>query len=304
MDRTRIIRLTLLLCLLLTVAACFFVLFSSGDGTLSAILRSTHRVGEKPTKFGALHLSFLALTLALSAGAILLRKRITREVLDCTVFLFGVFFLVLEGYKQLYYHAVLGEGSFQISVLPLQLCSYVLYLSLLLPILREGRVKDVLYCFTALFETAGGAVVIVYPLLYRELALSVHTLLWHTAMVTVGVLILAVRGYGRSYVRETVGSFAVFLGVFLLGLSLNVVLSPDRVGGGTPLNLFYLSPYGVTNMFLIGDVRDALGLPMAAVTYAALLLLGASTVWLLGHLLVRRDEKSRRGRQKGDDLCE
>lgn len=285
MDRARIIRLILLLCLLLSVAACFFVLFSSGDGTLSAILRSTHRVGEKPTKFGALHLSFLALSAALAVTAAILGRRTSREALDRGVFLFGMLFLLLEAYKQAYYHVILGEGVYQISVLPLQLCSYVLYLSLLLPIQREGRVKDTLYCFTALFETAGGAVVIVYPLFYRELALSVHTLLWHTAMIAVGVWILAARGYGRRYLSEVFSSFLVFLALFLTGLTLNVLLPPDATGGTKPLNLFYLSPHGETNMFLIGFVREHLGLAAAATVYALLILLGASAVWVVGHLI-------------------
>ena len=238
------------------------------------------------------------LALVLAAAGLVLRRRITQEVLDRTVFLFGIFFFLLEAYKQAYYHAVLGGGTFQVSVLPLQLCSYILYLALLIPILPEGRIKDALYCFAGLYETVGGVVVMAYPLFYRELSLSVHTMLWHTAMVAVGVLILAVRGYGRSYTREVLPSLGIFLGIFAVGLSLNVILSPDRAVGGAPLNLFYLSPYGVTNMFLIGDVRDALGLPMAAATYAFLLLLGVSALWLLGRLV--HMGKSRTQRKGGN----
>lgn len=301
MEKKRLIRAVVLASLVLVIGLFFVALCSFLREPLTSLLLLSHRVGDKPAKFGALHLSFLVFTVVLSAFAAILGGRVTKERLDGIVFAFGVLFLLLETYKQAYYHMVLGGGSYRLSVLPLQLCSYVLYLFPVLPLLGEGRVKRLLYGFAALFETVGGAVVMAYPLFYRELALSVYTLVWHTVMVAVGVLILTVRGYGRDYVREVLPSFGIFLTVFLLGLTLNVLLSPERVGETDVLNLFYLSPHGVTNMFLIGDVRDALGLPMAAMTYAVLLFVGANAVWLIGRLVLQAKGEFRR---KGGTSCD
>ena len=250
-------------------------------------LTLTHREIAEPAQYGTFHLAFLGGFAALLLLSVILHTRVTRETLDSIVFIFGCFFFGMELYKQLYYHTVLGNGHYDFSVLPLQLCSYVLYLYLLLPFLREGRLKDVLYRFAALYQTAAGAIVMFCPLFYNELARSVHTMLWHIAMVVSGVLILFVRGYGRSYVRDVFPAAGVFLALYAFGLTLDAVLHPFTENSSGPLNLYYLSPYEETNNIIIGDVRDAYGWLPAVIAYALLLtFVCVSAVWLVGFLAV------------------
>ena len=138
------------------------------------------------------------------------------------------------------------------------------------------------------------------PLFYDELSRSVHTMLWHIAMVVFGVLILLCRGYGRRYLGEVAAPIVMFLAIFLSGLLLNVVLQPLTVHSAGELNLFYLSPYAETNNLIIGDVRDAFGWLPAVVTYAVLITtVCVNTVWVIGRIALIVKNKMGKRREDG-----
>ena len=301
-KRTRIVRFSVLAGLLLLALIAVSSVILSPNGAFARLLARTHIETEAPAQYGAFHILFLVVFALLVALTFAFHMRIPRERLDSVVFAFGCFFFVMELYKQLYYHAVIGNGYYDYSVLPLQLCSYVLYLYLLLPLLPEGWCKDVLYRFAAFYQTAAGAIVMFCPLFYDELARSVHTMLWHIAMVVSGVMILLVRGYGRRYFREVIPAAGVFLVLYALGLILNIVLHPLTENSAGPLNLYYLSLYEETNNLIIGDVRDAVGWLPAVLTYAVLLTFVCVTaVWLAGFIT---DFVKRRLKKGKGDACD
>lgn len=301
MNRAVKLRLAVLLALLLCGAGIAVWAMADPDGIVRAFLDLTHFEIEKPPKYGVLHLLILAVTVLLTVFAGIMAVRITKERLDGIVFVIGVLFFVLELYKQLYYHTVLGNGHYNFAVLPFQLCSYALYLYLLVPLLPEGRVKSALYGFTAVYQTLGGGIVLAIPLFYKELSLTVHTVVWHILMVVGGFLILFCRGYGKRYVSELLPPLLIFLSVFTLGIVLNVVLDPYTESSAGVLNLFYLNPYGVTNNFLIGDVRNAFGWFPAVLTYIGLITVpGANLVWLIARAVYCVGKRN----GKGDDGSE
>lgn len=302
-KKIRIVRLSVLLLLLLLAAFSALSVMLSPNGAFARLLKSTHVETEAPEQYGAFHIAFLAVFLLLVVLTFAFHTRIPQERLDTVIFAFGCFFFVMELYKQLYYHAVIGNGFYDYSVLPLQLCSYVLYLYLLLPLLPEGRCKDVLYRFAAFYQTAAGAIVMFCPLFYDELARSVHTMLWHIAMVVSGVIILLVRGYGRRYFCEVLPAAGVFLALYASGLLLNVVLHPLTANSAGPLNLYYLSLYEETNNLIIGDVRDAVGWFPAVLTYAVLLTFVCVTaVWLAGFVTNAVKRKIQNGKGDASDV--
>lgn len=263
------------------------------DALLVRLLRLTHIPIDIPKIFGAYHLCMLAVCLTLMLAVVLLRKKLRAERLDRLVFFVGVCFFVMELYKQLYYHAVLGNGTYNFGILPLQFCSYCLYLFLLIPLLPEGRVKNKLYLFCALYQTMGGALVMAYPLFYRQLSLSIHTMIWHIVMICMGLIIMIARGYGKHYLKEMLPPIPIFGAVFVLSIVLNLTLTPYAQNSLQPLNLFYMSPYEKCTYFIIKDVRAAFGWGMSLFCYAALFIfVGANTCWLVARLIRLLDQKA------------
>lgn len=74
------------------------------------------------------------------------------------IFGIGLFLLISELYKQLFYTYVVGEGSYQYDRIPFQLCSIPMYVCLIVPWLKEGKAKRALYTFTGSFGFMGGFV--------------------------------------------------------------------------------------------------------------------------------------------------
>lgn len=262
-------------------------------------LLATHRGWEKPLAFGGFHLIWLLFCVVFAVLLAILGARRGRTICDRLTFGFGISFLWLELYKQLYSFLVLWDGHYDFGILPFQFCSLPLYLCPIAALLPAGRIKESLYRFLALFGTMGGCLVMVYPRFWAEMALCFHTMLWHTLMICLGVFLLYARGYGKSWRREVLPATVVFLLALGLATALNLVLAPLSQASPNPLNLFYMSPYQSTYFLVVKDVWAAWGWGAAMLAYILLFIfVGATLVFLvaflsrrLGALLARREKK-------------
>lgn len=296
-GRKRLFRLGVLLSILAIGAVAVWDALSHENGVTAALLRATHALWDKPAIFGPFHLTMLAVCLVVAALAFLLRQKVSVARLDDVVFAAGVLLFFLELYKQLYFWVVLGNGTYNFGILPLQFCSYALYLFLLIPLLPEGKAKDILYAFCALYQTMGGCIVMAYPVLYAEVSLAFHTMLWHTVMIAVGVLVLCLRGYGRRYLGELLPTTVLFLLTMTVATVLNLCLTPYTEGSLQPLNLFYMSPYETNSYILISDVRRAFGWIPSLICYALLFIfVGATLMWTLGRLYLLWEKHSKKSK--------
>ncbi|MBR2926201.1 MAG: YwaF family protein [Clostridia bacterium] len=285
MKQSTKIRLVALLC---GIGAILLILLASAiDPTpVRALLKLTHVPIDRPSVYGVFHICWLLIGLALFVLLSILALKKGKDATDGTVFGFGMLFLVLELYKQLYSFYILCDGRYDFGVFPFQFCSLPLYFCLIAPFLREGWWKEAIYRFLALFGTMGGCLVLFYPAWFDTLSLCCHTMLWHVAMIALGLWILFSRGYGRSYLAEMLPAGAIFLGVTALATVLNVVLYPFSKGSPKPLNLFYMSPYHSTYFLIVKDVWRHLGWACAMLCYLALfILVGATLVWVVARFI-------------------
>ena len=282
-KKIRLVRLAVLAGLAAVAIASLIAVTLRPDGLVASLVRATHLTWPRPSIFGTYHLIMLGLCLTVMAAVAWLYPKFPRERLDSLLFCAGVALFVLELYKQLYHLVVLTGGAYNFGILPLQFCSYSLYLYLLIPLLPTGRFKDALLDFAALYQTMGGCIVMGYPTLYAEVALSLHTMLWHTLMIGVGMLVLLVRGYQKPYLKEMLPSTLVFIVTVSVAVVLNFVLTPYTDESLQPLNLFYISPYIQSHYIIIGDVQRAFGWLASVVVYVLMfVLIGANVVWVIG----------------------
>ena len=278
----------------LVAALCFValavltsLLLSSpwGEGARE-LLNLTHVPWEKPSVFGAFHLSFLFICIALCVLAVIMGVQQGSRRTDAVTFGAGIFFFLMECYKQWYSFYVLNNEIYDFGVFPFQFCSLPLYLCLLIPILKEGIIKDALYRFLALYGTMGGCLVMGFPAWYDTAALCFHTMLWHTVMIALGVFILFSQGYGKRYLADMIPATVVFLTVTAAATLLNVCLYPFSQNSPNPLNLFYMSPHHSTYLLVVKDAWEALGWWAGMLTYLFLFVfVGATVVWLVAHLI-------------------
>ena len=293
MAGIRRIRLIAVLLLVSGAVSSFAVLRHNPDCGFLRLLRRGAIVSAQPFEaFGAFHFVCLGIcvTAAVAAGILAWRYADSRMT-DRLVFAFGVLFLLLEWYKQIDYNCLNGNGAYDYAVFPFQFCSLPLYICLVAPMLGR-QAKHTLYCFLALFGTVGGYLVMAYPNLPASPVLCVHTMLWHTMMIVLGVWLLIATGCGKRFFRDYFRSAGVFLLSFATATGLNLLLY-NRSGG--KINLYYMSPYHKATFLLVGDAQERFGWGTSVAVYLLLFLFaGALPLWLLGAVFCRVREKKRK----------
>ncbi len=179
---------------------------------------------------------------------------------DYTVFFIGIMLLGIELFKQLYYlNLNQGIENYLWYGFPLQFCSVPMFLYPLTPFIKNKKIKDAVYSFIGIFTAVGGlAVMIVGQSVFTlQVAISVHTMLWHGAMVVVSIYVLAARQIGKSF-KDYFMAIAVLIGFIILAQGVNVLfhyLAINHPGMAT-FDGFFINPWmSNVNMPVLSNIR-------------------------------------------------
>jgi hypothetical protein len=179
---------------------------------------------------------------------------------DYTIFKVGVLLLTIEIYKQIIFLTALT--GYQWYGFPYQFCSSPIYILLVLPFVKEGKVKDALYHFLGIFGLiAGLSVMLVGGGVFTKIvAIDVHTMIWHSMMVIVGVYAVVYKKMGLKF-KEYLGGITVLLVLILIAQVLNIIFHYADPGSTGPAkaDLFFINPYHIAaDMPVLTDWRRAL----------------------------------------------
>lgn len=243
---------------------------------------------EVPALYGPFHLAFLALSILCSfiicatfrAGKIHHPGRI--------IFYFGLFTLLIEIYKQAY--LLIHQPLYQVNALPLQFCSMIIYVALLVPTMKPSKLRTALYNFLALYLGLSGISVMLFPgnVFTGDLILNAHTMLWHSSMVVVGVFAWYIRPI-LDVKRSMKAAFQVFMTLISIALAINwLTYHVPLFAEGQATNLWYVGPYLKLSHPIIDAVYAAGGWPLYLLTYVMTFTLGATLLASLNHLAYRK----------------
>jgi len=207
-----------------------------------------------PVVFGPKHLTGTAFVIILIVIALLVLLVIMKKTNHDKVLKFtALFLLFLEAFK--YTHAFVTGGSFPLHYIPMQLCSFSLYL---MPIVAFGKGKFKKFFTPVAFNIGllAGFIVLLYPatVLGGEYSWSpfipnlipIHSFIYHGTMIFFSLYLLFaklykpnIKDYGKVYL-----SLAVFAGMAMVT---NALAGTDMMflntGAGNPFQ-FILLDYG------------------------------------------------------------
>lgn len=239
----------------------------------------------KAASWGGFLVIFTVIGILLAtASAFFLRKTHKRRV-DQIVFAVGLVLVLLETYKQLFYFFVVNDREYYWWIFPFQLCSIPIYLCVIAPLLRDGRLKATLYDFIGSFGLLGG--VIVYAatsgMIYKFWTLTLHSYTWHFLLIFVGLLLGLTGNVGtqKHGFRRTV---FMYLGLCVIALCINLIFW-ERAGGN--INMFYIGPM-ITYQPVFHDISEQFGWYINAPVYIACSILGAYIFYLPFRLKANR----------------
>ena len=199
-----------------------------------------------PQMFGAFH---IATALGGGALAVILAKIVSRRPADTlyrVLFVCGIVMACSEIWKQVFYYHMVFH-AFNWWYFPFQLCSVPMYLCLALPALKE-RGKTAVCTFLWSFTFLGAAAALIYPqdMLRPYAALTVHAFAWHLLLVFISFLCFFGGLAGRNG-RWFGGAVLLFFALALGATAVNVIGERAGTIPGTYPNMFYISPYHLSD---------------------------------------------------------
>ena len=239
---------------------------------LKHFIEATAWTMEKPKAYGAFHLifTFVGLAVCILLAYVLRKtgKRGNRIVLTSV----GVFLLLTEIYKQLFYCYHIGEGSYQWWIFPFQLCSVPMYLCLIAPLLKPCKLSHGMYSFMMNYNLLGGFMAFVEPsgIVHGYWTLTLHAFIWHMLLVFVG-LYIGFSGRGGWETKDYWMATKTFLGLCVVAFAINLLFWD--VSEGT-INMFFLGPKD-SSLAVFKDIAKNFGWYVSTALYIPAVCLGS-----------------------------
>lgn len=239
---------------------------------MTKFLQSTAWTMEKIKPYGTLHIMYFVIGVALSCliGYLLRNKSI--KTIKKIIFIIGVFLLITELYKQLFYTYVIGEGSYQWWIFPFQLCSVPMYFCLIMPFVKSKKTFNNLAIFLLSYNLLGGFISFLEPsgLIHEYITLTIHAFLWHMSLVFLG-MILAFSKTVKKEKKDFVKAIYTFLALCVLAFIINLIFY--KVSNGD-INMFYVGPR-ISPIIIFKDIATKYGWYVNTPIYIILMTFGA-----------------------------
>jgi len=210
-----------------------------------------------PQPYGLFHIVGLVLIILMAYFMCLKQRNINEHIERRWLCLFSIVLIVFECYKQLIFSYNLGgEWHYRWYAFPFQFCSIPLYALPLVTFLKEGRLRQALFNFTASYTMLAGLMVLLYPKhVFVEMAgINFHTISHHGIMFIMGAWLWA-SGRAKLNKRSIVDAFAVFCFFLVIAVALNVTVV-QFLTPGTTFNMFFISPYFETTIPVLSFIQQ------------------------------------------------
>lgn len=249
------------------------------------LIKSTAWKMSPPPLFGAFHLSYTLIGLAVCFGVAYLSKSQSERSEKIMFFAIGLCLVISEVYKQFFWFYAIGYDEYPWIRLPFHLCSIPMYLLPILPFIKGGRVKTALYDFLGTYCFAGGFISVVADggLLREYWTMTIHFLTWHLVLVFIG-LYMSFRGKISRGFNGFAGATVVYYIFAAVAFCLNCALW--NVSNGT-CDMFFVGPAPM-EVVIYRDIEKMTGRPIVTLIYLLTLTLVSLIFWFL---LSRRNGK-------------
>ena len=228
-----------------------------------------------PKSYGLFHILFVLIGFTIViVGAWFLRKTNSKQN-RIVLLSVGLFLIITEIYKQLFYFFVINNGSYQWSIFPFQVCSVPMYLCIICACSKNEKFNTVLYNFLFAFNFLGGAIAFTEPsgLNHPYWTLTLHAYVWHVMLVFLGFYLLF-SGRAANHWLDYIKSSSVLGVCAVLAQIFNV--SFHKLGF---ITMFFISPYYSNNLAFFDNFYKTHGWVANMFLFLFALLLGSAIIF-------------------------
>ena len=201
------------------------------------------------------------------------------------LFSIGLVLSISEIMKQLFYYFAIMDNRYSWGDFPFQLCSIPIYLCLIAPWLKPGKLQRGMFSIMVLYNLLGGAIAFTEPsgLLLDRWFLTTHALVWHMMLVFIG-LFLCFSKRGGNQKSDYTGATWTFIALCGIAFGLNCFV---QYGLGEHMNMFFVGP-GESPLIVFKQFSQWFGWYINTPIYIFAVCLGAYLIFLLIYFLQNR----------------
>ena len=255
------------------------------DAFLEQFINATAWPMTEPASYGPFHLIFAFVGLA--AAALLARRlrRLSDKGNRILLLTCGIFLLLSEIYKQLFYYYFIGQRSYQWWIFPFQLCSVPMYLCIIAPLLKPGKIQQGMYNFMMIYNLLGGFMAFVEPsgITHAYCTLTLHAFIWHLILVFIG-LYLAFSDRAGKTMKDYRAASVTFLCLSGIAFCINLIFWKAAEGD---INMFFVGPR-ISPLIVFEWIAETFGWYVSTALYLPVVCLGAFLFFLPFHLHAKK----------------
>lgn len=184
----------------------------------------------------------------------------------------GIILLISEIYKQLFNFYIIDGKHYNWHLFPFQLCSLPMYFCLIIPWLKNKKLKLYLNTFMTDFNLMGAVLVFADPsgFFSEYITLTLHGILWHLIVIFVSLTAGLTGQADTASLKGFLKTLPVFFISCGIAVTMNIALYP--YGGA---NMFYIDPYTPSVQIVFRDIAANFGIAAGNITYIIAMAAGA-----------------------------
>ena len=240
---------------------------------------------SEPVAFGWFHILWLFLV-GVSIFILYKRKKYYSEKqLKIVLAVYGIVALILEVLKQLIWtfnydlvtHGVTWDYNWY--AFPFQLCTTPMFVSLICLFLKKGKVRNSLLSYMAFITILGSIAAIILPdsCFVSDILVNIHTMCLHLGSFVVSVYLI-MSGEVKTDFKSLKSASLVFLIFVIIAFYMNVFVYNIGILNGETFNMFYISPYFISELPVFNTLQLNLPYFIFLMIYVCALVLGGGII--------------------------
>lgn len=254
---------------------------------LDNIISMTAWEMKTPKAYGPFHLLFMLIGFSVCAILAWKLRNVGEKGNRVILLSVGIFLVISEIYKQLFYAFYINDNSYVWWIFPFQLCSVPMYLCIIAPLLKPGKVQKAMYSFMMIYNLLGGAISFTEPsgLLHPYWTLTLHAFIWHMLLVFVG-LYLVFTDRGGHALADYWSATKTFLVLCLIAFCINLIFRDASNGS---INMFFVGPSN-SSIIVFKQISEHFGWYWSTALYIPAVCLGAYICFLPAYIIKRKND--------------
>ena len=255
------------------------------EAILERMICATAWTMTPPAAYGPFHLIFTIVGFAVSFFLARRLRNLGDKGNRIVLLTCGLFLLVSEVYKQLFYYYFIGGRSYQWWIFPFQLCSVPMYLCIIAPLLKPGKLQKGMYNFMMIYNLLGGFMAFVEPsgIVHEYWTLTLHAFIWHMMLVFIGLYLSLSNRAGKTMADYKAAS-VTFVALCAIAFCINLLCWKPANG---EINMFFVGP-AKSSLIVFSWIAENLGWYVSTALYIPVVCLGAFLIFLPFHLHAKK----------------